>query len=174
MRAIRTFLFWSTSPSWLSRMICRITRGPWNHTGIGFRMDDCSEYYYEALAGKGVRGPKPMCELDAFAEKPGCVVFKDYTELSPDKSYGKMLECVEMTGRTGYAEWQLVCMWAFERFNIPVPTSPNRVVCSELTSRVLSPDIDLRDPSHTTFDTVNPSSSFRAWMRLHSSAMMDI
>jgi hypothetical protein len=168
MSAIRTFLFWSTTDGWISRLIRRITKGQWSHTGVGFRLEDCSEWYFEAHAGKGVRGPLSIKNLEVWGSKDGHRWWMDYTELSPKESEAKWIECLSLAGHTSYSEWQLVCMWAFERFGIPVPRSPHKMVCSELTSRVLTPEIDLRDKVRTRFDEVNPNSAFRAWMRLHA------
>jgi len=168
MRAIRTFAFWTFKAGPLARIICRVTKGSWAHMGIGFRMEDMSERYFEALYSKGVVGPKPISELKAFGNKKGCRWWYDYAELDSGASQAKYLECRGQVGKVGYYAWQLACMWAFERLGVPVPHSPDRVVCSELVARVLSPELDLRDAIHNKFDMVNPASAYRRWIKLHA------
>jgi len=163
-RIVSMFLFFAAGDSWFSRLIAKVCGG-WSHAGIGFRFSDTSSVYFEALFAKGVRGPKPLPHLVAWSkEKPGrrlAIVELMIPENICERKYGI---AQTYSGLIGYGEWQLLAMWAFERFGKRwgwhVPRSPGRVVCSEYAARVLHPEFELRDSIHTRFDEVTPGSAW--------------
>ena len=176
--AIHAFIFWSYDPSsWMAPLTVRITgrRLPdksdaWSHMGLGFRFE-CAEddtVYYEALFSDGFCGPKRIWKLMDFEKTGGRV------GIYPIPIYGAAAAdlkklCNAWVGRKGYYAWQLVSMWAFERFGrflgAHVPRSPERVVCSEAVARLVFPALDLRDDARD-FDEVNPNSAWRKWQQI--------
>ena len=167
--ADRTFIFWVYSGSVLARIAARVGDGPWGHMGIGFNLSNGMQIYYEALFAQGFVGPISISELHNFIiEKPKRKYAIEYTDLNESQSRQKLKACEEMRGTAGYAELQLLAMAMSERYHIPVPRSPRRVVCSEAVSRILSPEIELRDSRRTRHDMVNPSSAWRRWLEIKS------
>lgn len=147
-----------------SRTISWLTDGPWSHCGLVFKMEGGAMCYFEAIPNGGFQGPRPLWKLTR-------AVMEDdrrrnvIVPLHLDRAAvgAKWHVCLNLRGHRSYASLQLLAMAAFERYGIPVPTSPRRVVCSEILSRILAPEIDLRDARRTKHDEVNPNS---AWRRL--------
>jgi len=167
VRPVCTFIFWEYSDSFIARRAVRIEDGPWGHMGIGFKLLTGEQIYYEALFGKGFIGAKPLIRLQNFVkENPKRKYALEYTDLNESQSQEKLNRCEEMKGTAGYAELQLLFMAMSERYHIPVPRSKNRVVCSEAVSRILYPEIDLRDSRRSRHDMVNPVSAWRRWLEI--------
>ncbi len=171
-KAVKTFLVFVHCPErLLSRLIVRITghRLPdysdrWNHMALGFELSDGALVYYESLFGRKVEGPKSLTNLtDWAAESPSTrQLAMPNLPLTVDESERCRVMTETWVGTIGYAEWQLVTMWLFERLGIPVPLSPFRVVCSELAARAVKPfRVDLTDAERPTEDYVNPNSAWR-------------
>jgi hypothetical protein len=163
---IDAFAFFVRGDSWMSRLIMRVSA--WSHCGIGFtvRLEDgrLALPYFEALFGKGFRGPKRLHELHNWAaNNPRRRVEVYHLGLEPAVALQKYALASAMVGTLGYAEWQLLAMWWFERFGRArgwhVPRSERRVVCSEALTRILLPEIDLRDAQHPREDEVTPGSA---------------
>ena len=109
----------------------------------------------------------PHRPLFRFAEKDGKrKLVVAYTDLDARTSEEKRQVCRAMVGTVGYGQAQLVLMALSERYHLPVPHSPSRVVCSEAVSRILYPQIDLRDARRKRHDMVNPNSAWRRWLEM--------
>ena len=165
--AIAAFIFWTASPSAVSRLIVRVTgrqladrSDVWSHMGIGFVFNDLTSVYYEAFFSQGFSGPKPLAKLLNF-ENAGGRLHRQTVKLRPGGAEIKRRECETWVGKRGYYALQLAAMWACERLGTRVRETPNRVVCSEAVARLLYPEIDLRDSRRTRFDEVNPNSAYR-------------
>lgn len=172
MTASNIFVFWCSGDSLLSRLIKRITRSPWSHCGIGFAISDPSNpsnrstIYFEALFAKGFRGPRLLSELYAWRDRrPGREIAVVTLDVPAAFAQAKLAIAESWVGRVGYAEWQIVCLWAFLRFGLRVPRSPDRVVCCEAIARLLQPELDLTDPAHPTADETTPGSVYAAVQR---------
>lgn len=167
------FVFFCQGDSILSRLIMRLSSR--SHCGIGFVGSDGSDLYpwavyFEALFGKGFQGPRSLSDLSDWAAKnPKRKIEVIYLGVEPSVAHAKFIQASEMVGKRGYAEWQLLAMWFFERmgrrWGWHVPRSTGRVVCSEAVARILAPEIDLRDPDHPGFDEVTPGSVHDAVMK---------
>jgi len=174
-KAEKIFIFWSYVPEFWSKAIVRITGNQlpdksdrWSHMGIIFQLGDGSSEYYEALFEEGFVGPKPLSALvEKLQDKKGelSIGNADIREVYVPAIYEL---CKGWVGKKGYNQWQLASMWFFERFGrwlgIPVPRSPDKVVCSEVVARLVYPHIDLRDETRTEFDEVNPNSAWRKFI----------
>lgn len=167
-RAVRTFIFWVFADTRLSRLTRFATDGSWSHMGLGFVMDTGFLCIYEALwAEKGFVGPKPFARVMEFAaENPKRKLALQYTGLDEQTSERKRLVCEASKGVLSYGPWQLAMMGLSERYHVPVPKSERKVVCSEIVSRILQPEIDLRDGRRRTDDHVNPNSAWRRWLEV--------
>ena len=166
--------FWTYRPAWWTWVIPYICcfridctnlpfKGKWPHCGVGFTWDDGTERYGEALVGEGVVWNRPFSRLQEFARKPGNRVCRCVLTRAPEscrRGYEKMLTFKD---DTPYYTWQLVQMWAAERFGFQVPRTPHKVVCSEYKAAVcLAAGYDLRDARRTRVDAVTPSSGMAA------------
>lgn len=173
--ATSIFVFFCKGDSLLSRAIMRITGGPWSHCGIGFTIPkgSCAEFpeadqvYFEALFGKGFNGPRPLSDVyDWEAKNPERKVLVVRVGGVAAFATSKLVIAQTWVGTVGYAEWQLVAMWFYERIGrrigLRVPRSTSRVVCSEAVARILHPQIDLTDADHPRLDEVNPVSLYWA------------
>jgi hypothetical protein len=139
-------------------MIARVLRDVWTHVGIGFGLDDGTEEYWEALAGRGVRGPIAMSDLAEWqAEVPDerRLLVWELPELAR-RAREKRAVCQTMAGLVTYSELALLGHWFLARFGWPLKDSPNRVICSELVSRILQPDYYLPCSKHPNHDSVTP------------------
>ena len=167
LHATKTFLFWNFSGSSLARLNRVFTDGPWGHMGGGFDLSDGTSEIYEALFGRGFIGPTPLRSLKAWQlRQPERKMAIVYLDLDEEQSEVKRQTCKRMVGTIGYAEFQLVLMGLFERYGLPVPRSPRRVVCSEAWSRILHPEMDLRDRRRRRDDYVNPNSAWRRMLEI--------
>lgn len=146
-----------------------MTDGPWAHMGLAFGMSDESGQYCEALMGENVTGPKDVAKLTALqAENSKTRIAFVLLQLTPEECEQKRQLCFAWRGVMTYSKPQLLAMAMFERYGLPVPHSPSRVVCSEFVARVLYPQIDLRDLRRTRFDEVNPNSAWRRLMEIQA------
>jgi hypothetical protein len=182
------FVFFCRGEGLLSRSIMRITDGQWSHCGIGFTIPaksvppdsplrpplstsvDVYEVYFEALFRKGFQGPRAISHIyDWKAKDPRRDVIVVRLGVDPAVATEKLIMAQTLVGLVGYAAWQLVAMWAFERFGrsmgCHVPRSRRRVVCSEAVATILYPQIDVTDAHHTRLDEVTPVSLYWAIQR---------
>lgn len=169
LHASSIFVFFCGGDSLLSRAIMRITGGPWSHCGIGFTTPQ-GEMYYEALFSKGFTGPRPLSDIyDWAAKNPERKLTVVRLGVEADLATEKLIISQAWVGVVGYAEWQLVAMWAFERFGRRfgwhVPRSSNTAICSVAVARILHPQIDLTDADHPQLDEVTPVSLYWALQR---------
>ena len=173
--AVRTFIAWVDSALPHGRAISYLTDGPWSHQLIGFELVDGSPVYYESLYKTGFTGPHDLAKLTAWlAKNPARKFVKTFVPIDAAASQAKRLAADRMAGnmgvghQAGYGKLQLLLMAAFERYGIPVPASPNHVVCSEAVSRLLCPEIDLRDHRRKSHDEVNPNSAWHRWLEIQA------
>ena len=178
IKTLKTFLFWSYDPaSPMSKLTIRITGNQlpdksdsWSHSGLGFELSDGELVYYENLFSTGFQGPKPVAKLIEFGRTTGRVEIQYVDFIYPKESEQIRQKCQSWVGRRGYYGWQLVSMWAFERFGrfvgTHLPRSPGKGVCSEDVARLVFPWVDLRDSIRSGFDEVNPNSAWRQWMKI--------
>jgi len=173
-KAVGTWLFWTRGESLLSSLIRRVT-GPWSHMGIGFDLEDGAPVYYESLFRDGFTGPKPWCKVvDWAAKHPKRKWARRSLDLSPEISERKRVLAQAHVGRLGYAAWQLLGMWWFERvgkrYGWHLRRSPKRAVCSEAVARILWPEMNLLNHPRRRFDEVTPSSAWRKLCRIEEAA----
>lgn len=178
--AVKLFIFWSFDPtSRMSSLTVRITgrqlpdkSDAWSHMGLGFELFNGDLEYYECLFHDGFCGPKPISKLIAFCDAGGCVSLQPVDSIKSPEAQQIRENCRAWVGTRGYYHWQLISMWAFERFGrflgTHVPHSPDRLVCSEAVARLVWPWMDLRD-SVRDFDEVNPNSAYRKWLKIKGS-----
>jgi len=189
----RVFVFWSYVPEFWAKAIVWITgkqlpdkSDAFAHMGIGFEMSDESAEYFECIVRKGFIGPLPIKKLvDKINASNGRlkVVYLDYPEFDAMVLYNI---CKAWVGRKSYSEWQLICMWFFERFGrwigLHIPRTSDLLVCSEAVARMIGPSenmvsseavyklsepyVDLRDEIRTRYDEVNPNSAYRKWLKI--------
>jgi len=164
IQAVGAWLFWTRGEGKLSRLIARVI-GRWTHMGIGFDLADGRQVYYEALFNEGFTGPKPWEKIPAWAKQhPRRGWSRRGLDLSQETSELKRRVCQAHVGHLGYGKLQLLAMWWFERvgkrYGWHVPRSPNRVVCSEVVSRILCPDITLTTRERSRHDEVTPTSAW--------------
>jgi len=160
--------------AWISRLIARVS-GPWTHMGIGFDLEDGAQIYYESLFTEGFHGPKPWSKIPAWAEQdPRRKWARRSLDLSPEISERKRAVAQAHVGRLGYAAWQLLAMWWFERvgrrYGWHVPRSPNKAVCSEAVAAILWPEVKLTTPERPGLDEVSPSSAWEKIARIAEAA----
>lgn len=179
-KACEMFAIFTRGESLLAKLICRVTKGQWSHAAIGFRLDDGSLVYFEALVGKPIGPAKRWQEiLDWRGKKPAQRrVATIWLPILPDVVQRKYLIAQTYAGRT-YAEWQLGLIWLAQRLGISFVNAdnPGKMVCSELLARILVPEIDLRDLQHPSFDYVTPESACRnllAWMVANRKPVMSL
>jgi len=154
--------FWTyKADSRVSRMIASITRSPFSHTGVAFRFAGGRIEYFESLLSDGFQGPKDGEELDQFAIKPGNRLQCLALPTTGDTTAAIYASALAMRG-SGYNTAQLIWIALSRRYGTPVPSSPNRVICSEAHARILYPFFDIRDIHHRRFDDVTPHT---AWIR---------
>lgn len=159
---IKVLPFWTFSESSkLSRMIARITRSPFSHTGVAFRFADGRTEYFEALLSDGFTGPKDGSKLNAFALEPGNHLQMMVLPCTPEQA-GAMYDTAMAMNGMGYNPVQLLFIAIATRYGTPVPRSPKRTICSEAHARILYPFFDIRDIYRRRFDEVTPGS---AWVR---------
>ena len=164
-KVISMFVFFAAGETWFSGLIKKVCGG-WSHMGIGFRLDDGSAEYFEALYAKGVRGPKPLQDLiDWSWEVPSRqVAIVNLPWIPPyicERKYGISRTYV---GMAGYGELKLLVMWCFEKVSrkigLKLLDSTRQVVCSTFAARVLYPDYPLTDKVRLTDDEVTPGSAW--------------
>ena len=117
------------------------------------------------MFGDGFTGPTPVETLqDKIGKSQGRLYYWD-TDLDSAVAETIRLRCESWVGTRGYHAWQLASMWWFERvgkhLGWHVPTSEQKLVCSEAVARAFWPWKDLRDKEHKKFDEVNPNSAYR-------------
>lgn len=193
--AIAQYVFFSRGEKRSSDIICRVDNSPFSHMGIGFKIeaeggnlkdegkrekgkenchghtrteDDKTEVYYEALVGKGFRGPKPLTDLIGWqAELPErrSVLVAEIPSLAGIAELKRRLT-QSYTEIVTYSEWQLVALFFAIRYGWEIAESHKGVVCSEIAARILYPEIELRDHEHHIFDLVTPGTAWRNLNRL--------
>ena len=153
----------------LSRMIMRICNSKWSHTGIGFNLLGSDgilrKVYFEAMVGRVVGPPRPLEKLLEHSQKPGCGHELTVVNCPVDVARRKYLVARSYIGAVSYAELQLLAMLLHIRVGWHVPSSPGRMVCSELVGRILFPEFDLRKRGES-FDEITPE-DVRKWTLLH-------
>ncbi len=174
-QATDIFVFFCRGEGMLSRAIMRITGGEWSHCGIGFTLlnpdgGTREEVYFEALFRRGFQGPRSIKHIyDWKAGDPRRDVIVVRLGVDPAVATAKLVVAQTLVGLVGYAAWQLVGMWAFERFGRSmgwhVPRSRRRMVCSEAVASILYPQIDVTDAHHVRLDEVTPVSLYWAIQR---------
>ena len=167
LKALTTFIFWNYAVTASSKLICFGTDGHFGHVGMGFEMEDGSQVYYEALAGKGIVGPRTWYDQLAFIRADSRrYVARETVSTDVTFSTAKRALCDSYVGSLSYSVPQLATMALFERYRIPMFRTKTRVVCSEFVSMVLCPEIDLRDRRRPRHDMVNPNSCWRRWLEI--------
>jgi hypothetical protein len=158
MKARRIYVFFTRGDGVLSRLIAKVLGGVWTHAGLMFQLADGSEVYYEALAGEGVAGPRPAAELiDWQARRPADrkLLILELPDLAP--AAGIKLAITETyKSLVTYSELALLAHWFFARFGVPLKDTPNRVICSELVSRILAPEYRVPCDTYPNHDCVTP------------------
>lgn len=159
---IQVLPFWTyAADSRISRIITGITKSAFSHTGIAFRFADGRCEYFEALLSDGFNGPKDGHKLTVFGLQPGNRLQILPLSASEDNVAGMYLTAMAMRG-AGYNTVQLLSIALSERYGVPVPLSPNKMICSEAHARILYPFYDVRDLYRPRFEAVTPQS---AWVR---------
>jgi hypothetical protein len=168
--------FWTMNyDSVLSRVIARLTDGPFSHMGVAFYDCDGRGEYFESLRDEGFVGPRPVDDLIQWgAQKHHKVriVRLPCSDIAASRMYETARGWSRADTRIHYPKTQLFMMALHERYRIPVPTSTRRAVCSEIVTRlclihsVLSlvakgTEVDFRDFRRTKADMVNPNSAWR-------------
>lgn len=159
---IQVIPFWSYSfDSKMSHIIVSITKSPFSHTGIAFLFADGHIEYFEALFSDGFEGPKDGHKLTVFGLKPGNRLQMLPLYASEETVAGMYATAMAMRG-AGYNALQLLSIALSERYGIPVPRSPKKLICSEAHARILYPFYDVRDLHRPRFEAVTPQS---CWVR---------
>jgi hypothetical protein len=65
-----------------------------------------------------------------------------------------------------YSELALLAHWFFARFGLPLKDTPNRVICSELVSRILAPEYNVPCAKYPNHDCITPP-YLREFLRGH-------
>lgn len=137
---------------------------------------------FEMSFKHGYIGPRPFARLTRWAAQKG---FHRFDQLWLPKISGviadkKFHEALKDAGKgpdwdgkskpdgvTAYARFQLLLQFAHERWGIGVPDSAKHTTCSEMTSRRVFPEYDMRgDDGHggkESHDAVSPGSG---WARI--------
>lgn len=161
--------FTSDDSGWLCRQIQRATDGIWGHMLVGFRFEDDTACYFEALLGDGVTGPWPLDRLLAWREEPmhraALVPISDVLSNFTDAEIAYALtRAIFSVGRHSYSAPQILAMRLSERYRLPMWRTEDRTVCSEFVAWVIQGIMDLRDRRRTKLDQVNPNSAWRRVM----------
>lgn len=142
-----------------------------SHISVIFQLSDGRRVIYEALEGEGFRGPIPMEKVEKWAAEKEKRWVRTYwipwEYINKDSADYKLEFLHSRLGLWEYNTIQLPRMWLRKRLNIPMRTTPNKVVCSEVGSKMLAPQIDIpmlcSKPSH---DYINPFQIEQAIKRL--------
>ena len=159
----------------VSELIQRVTGGPWSHVGLWFGFANGRRVRFEALAGKGFRGPLEWGPLVDFSGRHvRRVVLVRTLAVDPGHVIGAWIEAEKAVAqwKDAYGEAQLLTLWAWIRLrnllakaglDLRMRDDPRRVVCSEAVSRLLAPlNIDCRHDVYTTHDATTPVSVERS------------
>jgi hypothetical protein len=127
-----------------------------SHASVMFRLEDGRLVIYEAMEGKGWRGPIDFAKVEAWAaEKPGRWVRTFWIPdalISEREADRKLKLCHERLNVWRYSTIQLPRMGIRKYVNLPMKPTYNDVVCSEAGSIMLAPQVDVpmmcRKPSH--------------------------
>lgn len=162
MSVEKVYIFFTATDTLVSKLIRFVTKGQWSHVGIGFKDKDGSEFYYEALAGKGFRGGKAMSDLVSWqSEKPKSrsVAILDIPALRDggDQFLGMAMA---YSNTVTYGEMQLLAHFFVAKLGMSLKNTPNKVICSEIVSRIVYPTLNLMDEVHHNHDMVTPQSLF--------------
>jgi hypothetical protein len=157
------------SGSKTARLARWATQGPWGHVGIVIEHLNGDMELFEALAGEGFVGPRPLQEsLDYLDGIGGKYLLSHPLQLSTDQASKVYAASMAMVGSVTYSKLQLIGMFFSERYGIRLRRSPKRVVCSEACARLVYPFLDMRDCSHPQFDTISPNSLYWRHCELHA------
>lgn len=144
----------------LSKLICKITGGRYSHSAIGFRLSDGTEVYYEALVGKGFRGPKPLTHLVEWQAENRArrLLVHELLDVTAVEAENARLVTETFSSCVTYSEWQLFLFWMLVRLGADLfADTPNRVICSEIVARILiTIGINLRIEDTQLFDEIPP------------------
>jgi len=165
---MKTWLFFTRSEDWWSLLIRWITRSQWAHMGVGFSLEDGTEWYFEALISHDVSGPRCAGDLERWVRKHRRRAY-EMIVLPCDSAASQRVwdECIKLQGVAGYSKKQLLLMYLAMRFGLPVPNDPAKLVCSEFASRaVIMGGVDLREPGSVSHDEVTPGSAYLRAMDL--------
>ena len=135
---------------------------------------------FEMSFAHGYRGPRPTARLTRWAASRGYnrVEFLWLPKIAGLKANEKFHDALcdagkgpnwdgvtEPVGITPYAKMQLLLQLAHERRGIPIPDMPKRTTCSEMTSRRVFPEYDMREEDghggHESHDSVSPGSGWK-------------
>ena len=172
-KATEVGLFWSTTNGVVSRLIRRVLGCEWSHVGLVMLFDG-TEVYYEALAGRGIVGPRLVSALEAWSYKPGHKLDVRWAWwLSPQQAELIHQRALALQAAAGYGTFQLIAHWWFERvrkrWGGRMRNTPGKVTCSEFVSRAMYPDVKLFDDHRDHHDAVTPASSRVAFFQIESS-----
>lgn len=157
------------SGSKTARLARWATQGPWGHVGLIVEFPTGEMVLFEALAGKGFVGPRPLQEsLDYLDGRGGTYLLSHPLQLMTGQANSVYADAQAMVGTVSYSKRQLLGMFFAERYGIPLPSSENRVVCSEACARLVYPYLDMRDIDHDQFDKVSPNSLYWRHCELHA------
>ena len=175
--------FWTMSDdSRISRVIARLTDGPFSHMGVAFYNADGDGVYFESLMNEGFVGPRPVCDLLEWGKVAGHhlrIVRLPYPPAAARAMYWLADSWAKADGRLAYPKAQLVLMALHERYRIPIPEDARRAVCSEAGTRLCLAAsvtalawngmiVDFRDRRRKTADMVNPNSAWRRMCEMQS------
>jgi hypothetical protein len=175
--------FWTMSDdSRISRVIARLTDGPFSHMGVAFYNADGDGVYFESLMNEGFVGPRPVCDLLEWGKVAGHhlrIVRLPYPPAAARAMYTLASSWTQGENRLPYPRLQLVLMGFHERWRIPIPEDARRAVCSEAGTRLClavsvtahawgGMIVDFRDRRRRTADMVNPNSAWRRMCEMQS------
>jgi len=166
MRPISMFAIFVWSETVFGRLIERITGGP-SHCAIGFTVADGTAFYFESLFEDGFRGPKRFLKLVQWVQAdPRRKMAWVELPLLREVCERKWTLCETWVGHKGYAAWQIVGMWFFERIGkfcgLHLPDGPRHLDCSEALARIIQPDIDCQRANGRGWDEQTPGSVLQA------------
>ena len=109
-----------------------------SHCGLGFDMNDGSQVYYEAHSDNGFGGPWSIVRLQSWIARKTGRWARRYTLPLSSAAVARLYElCERQRGVWPYPLGQLVQMWRWTRFSLPITASDDAVVCSEAVSRLV-------------------------------------
>lgn len=171
MKAVAVRLGWTHDfNTFFSRAITYVTGQP-SHMLIIFDMADGEpSQYYEALWGEGWTGPKPVDNLEKWAEEDGRKLIIEDTWITSDRAEYIHKKAQNLVGHASYGRGQIFFHWLFERFGqytgIHIPKSDNKITCAEGAGFLIGEDIDLRTKQRERFDELSPAFCLSQFLNL--------